>query len=137
MRRRKGSGSAASTLVTTSLSAALDLAAAKSFVSKLRESVQGVDRYDDLTHHDVVLQDRVCGNGLDDGARVGKPARFQHDAVNSRRRGVPSHPIVADLTEQRHETRTLLAAGAAARKNTQAHRAEPAGRHPPARRRLR
>ena len=62
----------------------LDLPPSKIFVADLREPVQGVDRYDDLTHHDVMLQDRVCDDGVDDPAGVGKPAGLEHDVVNSR-----------------------------------------------------
>ena len=86
--------------------------------------MQGVDRYDDLTHHDVMLQNRVCDDGIHDTARIRESAGFEHDVVNSRRGRVPSHPIVADVAKQRHQGWARLAAGAAARENTQPRRAD-------------
>ena len=101
----------------------LDLPPSKIFVPNLSEPMQGVDGYDDLTHHDVMLQNPVCDDAVGYAARIRESAGFKHDVVNSRRGPVPSHPIVADVAEQRHERGARLAAGAAARENTQPGRA--------------
>ena len=124
MRRRKRSGLRGVHFGDHEPVGGLDLPPSKIFVPNLCEPMQGVDRYDDLTHHDVMLQDGVCDDGVDDAARVGKSAGFEHDVVNSPRGDVPSHPIVADVAKQRHQGWARLAAGAAARENTQPRRAD-------------
>ena len=101
----------------------LDLPTPKIFVPNLREPMQGVDRHDDLTHHDVMLQDGICDYGVDDAARLGKPAGFEHDAVDCPRGDISPHPIVADVAKQCHKGRPRLTAGAAAPENTQPRRA--------------
>src|ERR1700722_3885748 len=96
----------------------LDLPTTKIFVPNLREPMQGVDRHDDLTHHDVMLQDGICDYGVDDAARLGKPAGFEHDAVDCPRGDISPHPIVADVAKQCHKGGPRLTAGAAAPENT-------------------
>ena len=132
-RRRNRSGSAASTLVTTSLSAVSICRRPRLFVSDLSGPMQGVDRHDNLTHHDVVLQDGICDDGVEDGG-PGRQARwFRARCGRFSARRISPHPIVADLAKQRHE-RWAFSQQAQPPARTRSRVEPPAARHRPARR---
>ena len=62
---------------------AFNLPPAQGLTLQLGNGMQCINHHQNLTHHNVMYQNRIAANGFNNRSRIGQPAGFQDDPLKS------------------------------------------------------